>query len=213
MEPLLSIDRMVINSLHSFSWQDVGVWFSYAIILAVYVILIWNFYRSVARRDIFARTFTFHHPGIVGFLEDFILAVLRLVKYGVFFPVFSFLWFGGFVVLLLVVAQNQTVSQVVLLSIAIVSGARILSYYNQDTAQELAKIIPMVVLGIALVEPDFFELNKVVSRLETIPTLWNSLLPFILYLSLLELTLRILLYTKWMILGKSVNEDRIVKQK
>ncbi|MEK6821342.1 MAG: hypothetical protein AABY11_03010 [archaeon] len=195
----------------SFAWTSIGLWLSYAIVLAVYVTIIWFFYRSVARRDIFAHTLSFKHPGVVGFLEDFILALLRLVKYGIFFPIISFFWFAGFVLLLFFIAQNQPVSQIVLISIAVISGVRILAYYNQDTAQELAKAIPIAILATALAEPEFFNVKSLLERVEFLPELGASLLPFVIYLSLLELTLRIMIYTKWMILGKNSEETKPVK--
>ena len=187
--------------LQQFSWTDMGEWFAYTMGLFIYVWLIWHLYRFVATRDIFGKHLSIHHPGVTGFLEDLILGIFRLGKYGILFPIVSFVWFGGYVALLFVVAQNQTVEQITLIAIGLVAAARMLSYYKEDMAQELAKTIAIVILGVALVEPDFFQLELVASRLESVPLLWSSLLPFIVYLSLLELSLRILLWVKQVGIG------------
>lgn len=190
-----------LSTLSSFPWENMFTWGSYSLGLTVYIILIWHFYRFVAKRDVFPHHLSFHHPGVVGFLEDLILGALRVVKYGIFFPIISFLWFFGFAVLLFVVVQNQTIHQITLIAIGLVGAARVLSYYNEELAQELAKLIPIVVLGIALVEPDFFSLELLHDRLASIPQLSVLLLPFIAYLSVLELGLRGALGIKHAIVG------------
>ncbi len=191
----------LLYSWETLPWADMVQWFTYAAGLFIYVWLIWHFYRFVAHRDIFGKHLSIHHPGITGFLEDFLIGLFRVGKYGILFPIVSFLWFGGFVSLLFVVAQNQTVEQIALISIGLVGAARMLAYYKEEMAQELAKTIPIVILGVALVEPDFFKLELVASRLESLPALGATLLPFILYLSALELTLRIALWIKQVGIG------------
>lgn len=190
-------------SWETLPWSQMLDWFTYAGGLFIYIWLIWHFYRFVAHRDIFGKHLSIHHPGITGILEDFILGMFRVGKYGILFPIVSFLWFGGFVALLFVVAQNQTLEQIALISIGLVGAARMLAYYKEDMAQELAKTIPIVILGVALTEPDFFQINLVLSRLESLPALGATLLPFILYLSALELTLRVLLWIKQVGVGES----------
>ncbi len=191
--------------LEQFSWLDMGEWFTYALGLSIYIWLIWHFYRFVATRDLFGKHLSIHHPGLTGFLEDFILGLFRVGKYGILFPIMSFLWFGGFVALLFVVAQNQTIDQIALISIGLVGAARVLAYYKEDMAQELAKTIPIVILGVALVEPDFFQIELVQSRLQSLPELGSTLLPFIVYLSALELALRVLLWIKQVGIGENLN--------
>ena len=80
----------VTEALFALSFDDALRWSSYGLALAIYIILIFNFYRFVAKRDIFEQKLTFAHPGVVGLLEDFVLAFLRLIKYGVMFPIISF---------------------------------------------------------------------------------------------------------------------------
>lgn len=190
-------------SWETLPWSQMFEWFTYAGGLFIYIWLIWHFYRFVAHRDIFGKHLSIHHPGITGVLEDFILGMFRVGKYGVIFPIVSFLWFGGFVALLFVVAQNQTLEQIALISIGLVGAARMLAYYKEDMAQELAKTIPIVILGVALTQPDFFQVSLVLSRLESLPALGATLLPFILYLSALELALRVLLWIKQVGVGES----------
>lgn len=195
MDVPLAVDA-VIDALFVFSVEDALRWTSMGAALALYVFLIYNFYRFVTKRDIFERHLTFTHPGVVGLLEDFVLGFLRVIKYGVLFPIISFVWFIGFASLLFVIVQNQTLEQTTLVAIALIAGARILSYYNQDAAQELAKTLPIVILGAALIEPNFFHFDQMYERLLALPALGITLLHFIVYLAGLELFLRFLYHFK-----------------
>ena len=199
----------VTEALFALSFDDALRWSSYGLALAIYIILIFNFYRFVAKRDIFEQKLTFAHPGVVGLLEDFVLAFLRLIKYGVMFPIISFVWFVGFVVLLFVVTQNQPIQQITLIAIALITGARILSYYNEDAAQELAKTVAIVILGTALVQPDFFQFTQVYQRLLSLPALSVTLLHFIVYLSGLELLMRFLYHLKLAVFNDPISQKKI----
>ncbi|MEK6902447.1 MAG: hypothetical protein AABX02_02565 [archaeon] len=202
VEFLDSISRFIF----SFSLSNALEWTAYALALAGYIILIWHFYHFIARRDIFKRHLSFSHPGVVGAVEDLVLFFLRIVKYGILFPLASFLWFGAFAMLLFVVAQNQNMPQIVWVAIGLVSATRILAYYNEGAAQELSKTLPIVILGVALVEPDFFKFDLVQERLSQLPALTELLVHFILYLIFLELSLRILLHIKQSLAGKNPAE-------
>ncbi len=192
------------DAFFSFSFADVLQWLSYGLALAAYLILIFFFYRFISHRDIFKKKITFEHPGIVGLMEDLVLSILRLIHYGVLFPIISFLWFFGFAALLFLIVQNQTVHQITLIAIALVTGARLLAYYNEEASQELAKTVPVVILGVALIEPDFFQFELAYERFLALPALSITLLQFIVYLSALELGLRFLYHLKM-----AVFDDRL----
>ncbi len=188
--------RTLGEFLFSFSFTDALVWTSSALALVVYTFLIFNFYHFVAHRDVFKKEPSFSHPGVVGIMEDVVLGVLRLIHYGVMFPVVSFIWFLGFASLLFLIVQNQTIEQTTLIAISLIVGARILSYYNEDAAQELSKTVAIVILGAALIEPNFFRLDQLYTRALALPALGATLLHFIIYLSILEMSLRLLYHVK-----------------
>ncbi len=204
MEPTLALDA-VSGALFAFSTEDALSWTSMGLALAVYTILIFNFYRFVSKRDIFERHLSFSHPGVVGLLEDIILGLLRVVKYGILFPIVSFVWFLGFASLLFLIVQNQTLEQTTLVAIALIAGTRILSYYNQDAAQELAKTVAIVILGAALIEPNFFHFDQLYQRILALPALGITLLHFVVYLSALELLLRFLYHVKLSIFNDPIS--------
>ncbi len=198
----------VSTALFAFSFEDALRWTSQGLALALYVVLIYNFYRFVAKRDIFEHHLSFSHPGVVGLVEDIVLGFLRVVKYGILFPIISFVWFLGFSALLFLIVQNQTLQQTTLVAIALVAGARILSYYNQDAAQELAKTVPIVLLGAALIEPNFFHFDQLYQRLFALPALGITLLHFVVYLAMLELILRFLYHVKLAVFNDPLSVKR-----
>lgn len=190
------------------SFEQFTVWGAYTFALVAYGFLIWHFYRFVSKRDLFAKDLTQYAPGFVGILEHVVLGLLHLLKYGIFFPIMSFAWFFGFSVLLFMIAQNQTVDQTILIAIALTSSTRVLSYYHEDLSREIAKLIPIVFLGIFLVQPDFFSFEQLVERVSVIPQFSTLLLQFIIYLSGLEIMLRILLQLKLQVIGPPVQKSK-----
>jgi hypothetical protein len=190
------------------SVEQFMVWGAYTFAMVVYGVLIWHFYRFASTRDLFAKDLTIYAPGLVGAVEKVVFGLLRLLKYGIFFPIISFVWFFGFSVLLFMMAQNQTVDHIILIAIALISATRVLAYYNENHARDFAKLIPFAILGVFLVQPDFFSFEQLIERLKVLPQLSTLLLQFIVYLSVLEIILRVLLQVKIWLFGPSVPESK-----
>lgn len=199
----------VVNAFFALSWTDVSLWVAYSLALVAYGVLIWHFYRFVAKRDLFPKDLTYYAPGLVGAFEHIVFGLLRFLKYGILFPVMTFFWFAGFTFLLFMVAKFNTIDEITVIAVALISAIRILAYYNEEQSKDFSKMIPFLLLAVFLTEPNFFSFSKLSSRLLETPILFETLLKFVVYLSALELALRILLAVKWFVLGK--NPDELAK--
>lgn len=187
--------------IFSFPWDEALGWLSFSLTLALYFLLVWHFYHLLAKRDTFHKDIMHYDPGMAGLFEMIFHAGLKIIKYGVLFPLVSFLWFVGFSVLLFVVAQNQPVQQIALVAIGLISAARILAYYNETIASEFSQTLPIVILSVFLIEPGSFNPDLIAQRVSEIPALGPILFQFVLYLSLLELGLRFLLVVRQRVIG------------
>jgi hypothetical protein len=151
-----------------------------------YVVFVWFFYRNLSKRDLFTLNLGRDNFEKVG------NALLYLLKYGIIFPFYVVLWFlilSGF---LFVMAKEISVRQITLISIALVSTVRITSYLKEDLSHDLAKLIPLALLAIFLSDPNFFSLDLLITRLNSISSLGFELLQFLVFAIILEWTLRIL---------------------
>ncbi|MBT3464845.1 hypothetical protein HN451_07670 [archaeon] len=92
-------------------------------------------------------------------------------------------------VLLLFLSKSQTVQQTLLTSMTIVAASRLASYYSEDLAKDLAKMIPFALLGVFLVDPSFFSIDVVLEKIKLLPSLWIVIVQYIIFTGILEFIL------------------------
>jgi len=122
--------------------------------------------------------------------------LLYILKYFVIFPIFVGFWFTILTAFLFVMAKNVTIRQVALISMALVSTIRITSYLKEDLSRDLAKLVPLALLAIFLIDPNFFSWSLLMERLNTVPSLGWEIFKFLTFSILLEWVLRILYFVK-----------------
>ena len=168
--------------------------FTFTIGLSIYAIFVWYFYKSLSKRDLFSINLEkYNLPyikhktlGKVGSILAYIL------KYGIIFPIYVFIWFLILSLFLLVLSEEITVNNILLTSIVVVSTVRVISYFKEDMSSDLAKLIPLALLAIALSNPNFFSSETALARLSEIPILWSQIVQFLIFSIVLEWILRIL---------------------
>ncbi|MDI6798597.1 MAG: hypothetical protein QMD12_01205 [Candidatus Aenigmarchaeota archaeon] len=182
------------NKLYSLIGEDYFRLIAYTIGMTIYAIFIWHFYKSLAKRDIFKldlSKYEWYDTGrkrIKKALEVF----LYILKYGIIFPIYVFIWFSIFSLFLFLLSKTTTLEHIVFISIAVISAVRITSYYKEELSVDLAKLLPFVILGVFIVDPTFFSLSLLYDRISELTTLWQTLIRFLAFSVLLEWTLRIL---------------------
>ena len=171
-----------------FSW--LAPIFYLVISIAIYSIIIWHFYRFIAKRDCF-KISDWKYPKVVSFL-----------KYSCFFPFIAIIFFLGFSMLLLFLTRSIEVGMVLSTSFAIILAIRITSYYNEDLSKDVAKMLPFALLGIFLVDPSYFNFDVTVSNINSLPQHVNTIVVFIFLMIIIEWILRILLTIRYAIFPK-----------
>lgn len=171
-----------------FDLEGVGSVFYLAISIAIYSVIIYHFYRYIARRDCF-KTSKRKHTKTIGFLKYFFL-----------FPFIAVIFFIGFSLMLLFIARDIEVGVVLSTSFAIVMAIRITSYYTEDLSKDVAKMLPFALLGIFLVSPSYFVFEDITTKINSIPELLGIAISFIVFIIIVEWIMRILLNVKRLIL-------------
>lgn len=183
----------------------------FALSIVIYGILIYQFYRFAAKRDVFGFDIEKYRKERTSIFSAIFNAILGVFKYGVIFPFFVFIWFAGFSVLLFfMAAETMGVSEILMISVAFVAAIRIASYYSEDLGKDMAKLIPLALLGIAIVDVSFFKLARVYERIDQIPLFITEIATFFTFIVVLEWMLRILLSVKFMFFG--INKREMVKE-
>jgi hypothetical protein len=162
----------------------------FVLLLFVYAVLVWHFHRFVARRDFFRFDgVKWVSESAWGKTRDVLLYV---GEYVVLYPVLEFIFFFAYAILLLLLSRSLSLEGVLVTSISLVSAIRIASYYKEDLARELAKLFPLVVLSVFLAEPTLISMDGFFAKIAEIPAFFRLSLQFVLFVVLLEWSLRFL---------------------
>src|SRR3989344_492266 len=161
--------------------------------IVIYAMIIWKGYRYISKRDLF----TLHWEKLSNArhkraTKTWLLTTHGL-KYLIIFPLITFLWFGVLAVLVIFMAKSQPISVILLGAMTIVVATRVLGYYQEELAREVAKLLPLAMLALFIVDPTYFSLEVSLNQLAAMPSYWVTLLNYLLFAVLLEIALRLVM--------------------
>ena len=160
----------------------------YSLLLAIYAAFLWHFYKSVSKRDLLRLNLDRKH--------SWKNSTVYVVKYLFTFPALTFFWFFGLSAILFLLSKSQTTTDILTISMALVAAARITAYYKEGVAEEIAKILPLGVLAIFVVDPTYFSIDLTLRHFYGLPALAPLLINYLFFAVILELILRILFMIK-----------------
>lgn len=161
--------------------------------ITLYGVFVFNFYRFLARKDIFTLNLQKHNQAKRPALRKTISVVFYTVKCLVLYPVFVFFWFFIMAVLLYFLSRNQSIEVVMLVAMGVVGAIRICSYYQEALATDISKILPFALLGIMLIDNSVIRVVESTETVREVALQRETLLALAYYLAFvvsLELLLR-----------------------
>lgn len=201
-EQLSSIGSLIsLDSLEISDASIVGSLIYFAISIVLYSIIIWHFYRFIAKRDCF-KIKSIKHPKTVVFL-----------KYFFAFPFVASLFFLGFSLMMLALTRNYEVPEILSVSFALITAIRIVAYYSEDLSKDVAKMLPFALLGLFLVDSSYFNLEEIIAKIASIPDFLATALQFILLIIITEWILRLSLGASRLILKNHRKAGVVVTNK
>jgi len=177
---------------------DFGV---YAFGMFLYVIMVWHFYRALAKRDtvdVNQFQLLIKHP-MLHAIKNFLSFLVHSL---VIFPIITFIWFLILGAFLLVLSRTHDVAQILLISMSIIAVSRITAYYNEDLAKDVAKLVPFALLGVFIVDPRYFELTDLIDKIKTVPFYLPQMLQYLITIVFLEFILRLIYRFKISVLDR-----------
>jgi len=163
--------------------------FFYTIIIAIYAIFIWKFYKFLANKEIIKLNLKQYNYSRFPGLEKFLAVILYTIEYLIILPFLVIFWFTVFSLFLLLLSK-QPANQILLISAAIIASIRITAYINKDLSKDLAKILPFTVLATFILGENFFDINILFEKIKEVPFLFNNILIFIFFIFIIEFALR-----------------------
>lgn len=186
----------------------------FSIGIVVYGVFIFHFYRFIAKKDMFSlnieqrlRSGKFKSSGEKVSASPRIIAYIATNMF--IFPIVIFVWFLVYSIFMFFLAQEMSVQTVFLVSSSLVISVRIAAYYNEDLARDLAKLLPLVLLGIFLLSPTFFSLDEIAPRLMEIPNFIIQIASFLVVAITIEIILSILYLIKLKFFGKKEKKNKL----
>ena len=189
----LEIIKNMFNSIYNSIPEDQKILVTlvlYTVMILMYSIFIWKFYKFLACREIIQINLSKYNYSKHPVLEKVLAVVLYTLEYLVILPFLVIFWFGILSVFLLVLSESQDTQQILLISAAIIASTRVTSYISEDLSKDIAKILPFTVLAAFILGNSFFNSGGVIDKISQIPSLFNHILMFLVFIFVVEFFLR-----------------------
>ena len=160
--------------------------------ITIYGVFVFNFYRFLARKDIFTLNLQKHnqsgHPVLRKTFSVISFTIMSLILY----PVFVFIWFGVMAGLLFFLSQNQTTENVMLVAMGVVGAIRVCAYYTEALATDIAKVLPFSLLGVMIIDNAIAGFVDSTEHVREFALQWETIAYYLVAVVILEFVLRIL---------------------
>lgn len=165
--------------------------FMLVILVFLYALLVWKFYRFIATKNIFHLNLTKYNRSEHPVLTKLLAAGLYLLEYIIIVPFLIFFWFAIFTLFLIVLTESLEISAILMVSATIIAAIRMAAYYKEDLAKEVAKLLPFTLLAVAILDyTKVFDFGRIVSHFASIPQFWSTIFDYFIFILLLEIILR-----------------------
>lgn len=157
-------------------------------LMVVYSVFIWKLHKFIGTKNTFElnlkRFNKSEHP--------FIASLLYFLEYLIILPIFIFFWFAIFGIFLILVMELD-LKTILFISAAVITTIRIIAYipgYGEALSREVAKLLPLNLLAIALLTPNFFDVERVIGNLSHIVEFFSLILSYLAFIIIIEVILR-----------------------
>lgn len=161
-----------------------------AFLMVLYSIFIWKFYKSVSKKNLIDLNLNKYNTSGHPFFTKLVAGTLYFIEYILILPFLIFLWFAFFSIFLILLAETGTTSTLLILAATTIAAIRMISYYSENLAQDVAKLVPFTLLATSLLNPNFFSVERVLGHIQEIPAVFSNILTYLALIIFLELILR-----------------------
>src|SRR3989344_488249 len=183
---ILAIESLPIIYQHIFTVAF------FMVLIFVYSNFIWKVYRAISRKDIISLNLGQYNYLEHAVLKKILAGILYFIEYIIILPFLILFWYVLFALVLLFFSENLSLEQILLLSAAVVGSIRLLAYYKQEIAMDVARLLPFTILAIILLSPRFLDVGRFLDSINQIPELILSVGYILFFVVGLEIVLRFL---------------------
>ncbi|HLC60816.1 MAG TPA: hypothetical protein VJJ52_05275 [Candidatus Nanoarchaeia archaeon] len=149
------------------------------------------YYKQLARRDLFEIPKLKLQTKFVNFFDK----AIYFLKYLLIFPVYSFIWFLIFSFLLFALSKSRTIEEILFLGIIVVAATRMGAYISEKLAEDMAKLLPLTLIAIFLMDPKAVTLDTFIASFNSILLQLPKVAKYLLFIIVVEWLLRVFHWT------------------
>lgn len=163
----------------------------FTLVIVLYSIFVFYFYRFLAQKDILELNLNRYNKYTNPFIAKIFATFFYIIEYIILLPILTFFWFAFLSILILILSKGLDTSTVLLISAALVASVRVTSYVSEDLSKDLAKMLPFTLLAIAITTAGFFNIDALLSRISSVPSLFLNIPYYLLFIVGVEFIMRI----------------------
>ncbi|MBS3084949.1 hypothetical protein J4411_03490 [Candidatus Pacearchaeota archaeon] len=165
--------------------------FFISLMVVIYSVFIWKFYMWVAKKNILELNLSKFNKSEHAVISKIIGGLIYFLEYLIILPFVVFLWFGVFTIFLILLTDTLEVNTILVIGVVIVAAIRMTAYYKENLSKELAKLIPLTLLVVAISQ-GLFNFPKFLEQIQIIPSFISDIWVYLIFIIVLEFILRLL---------------------
>ena len=190
---LLSIYNEFILTLPPYLGQFMNL-LILVLMIVLYSIFVWKFYKFISKKNPVGLDLNQYNKFQHSFLSKLTHGALYFVEYLLILPFLIFIIFTIFTFFLIILAQSQETSQILIISAAIITAIRMTAYYKENLSQEIAKMLPFTLLAITVLNPNNFAntqyIERIFSHISSISGFFSQIINYLIFIIIIEAVLR-----------------------
>ncbi len=175
----------------------IGVFFNFLIfvlIVVIYSVFVWKFYRFISKKNPLGLNLDKYQKAGHPFLSRLLIGGLYFLEYIIVLPFLIFIIFAIFTFFLIILTQSQDISQILIISGIVITAIRMTAYYKEELSREIAKMLPLTLLAIAVLNPNTFSqaqfIERIFTQLNQIPNFFSEIFYYLIFIIIIEALLR-----------------------
>lgn len=161
------------------------------LVIFVYALIVWAGYRFLSKKDPLGLDLSRYNRSNHPVAMKLIAGLIYFLEYIVIAPIMIFVSFSIFTILVTFLTQTLSIEGILLVSAGIIGAIRMAAYYSEDLSREIAKFLPLTLLGIAVLNPGFFDVTRVLGEFARLPELFGDIGIYLVFILLLEFIMRL----------------------
>jgi hypothetical protein len=119
----------------------------FTLLFAAFCFFVWAFYKSISDKNLFNLNLSQYNNSEHSNKYKFIAVALYFAEYLLITPLLVVVWFLCLSLMVLFLANERSIVQILIISGAIIASIRIFAYTNKGLAEEMAKLFPFVLIS------------------------------------------------------------------